>query len=297
MVDSSDSRCKAEPRERVLMRHLWSRAAVVLACGVGLTAQGDSFALVVRMSAYVDTFQRDFGSMVAEERYEQNVRRIPSAVTRSSRGGPESTVLRSDFLLVRVPGEGWMPFRDVFERDGKKVGDRDQRLAELFLKADRSTFDQAQKIMSEGARYNIGNVDRNINLPTLPITFLTPTHRTRFTFNLGKADDDGQVVEYVETGRPTYVRTTGGRDLPVYGRYWVDPATGTIRRTELHAVDTGVEAHITVTYQLDAGANLWVPLRMEERYRRPNDAWEVVGTATYSRFRKFQVSTSEELAQ
>ena len=284
------------------MRQVWSCAAVALACAAGIAAQGvtapgDSFALVVRMSAYVETFQRDFGSMVAEERYEQHVRRSQSAVTRQSRGGPDSTVLRSDFLLVRVPGEGWMPFRDVFERDGKKVGDRDQRLADLFLKADRSAFDQAQKIMSEGARYNIGNVDRNINLPTLPISFLTPTHRTRFTFTLGKAEDDGQIVEYTETSRPTYVRTTGGRDLPVYGRYWVDTGTGTIRRTEMHAIDTSVEAHITVTYQLDAGTNLWVPSRMEERYHRRNDAWEVVGTATYSRFRKFQVSTSEELAQ
>jgi hypothetical protein len=279
------------------MRHLWSCAAVALACGAGLVAQDDAFALVVRMSAYVETFQRDFGSMVAEERYEQHVRRSPSSLDRRARGDPDSTVLRSDFLLVRVPGEGWTPFRDVFERDGKKVGDRDQRLADLFLKADRSAFDQAQKIMSEGARYNIGNVDRNINLPTLPISFLTPSHRTRFTFTLGKVEDEGQIVDYTETSRPTYVRTTGGLDLPVYGRYWVDSGSGTIHRTEMHAVDIRVEAHITVTYRLDAGTNLWVPARMEERYRRRNDPWEVTGTATYSRFRKFQVSTSEELAQ
>ncbi len=260
------------------------------------TAQGDVFALVQKMSAYVETFQRDFGSMVAEERYEQDVRRMPSANTRSNRGGPESTILRSDFLLVRVPGEGWLPFRDVFERDGKKIGDRDDRLADLFLKGDRSAVDQATKIMAEGARYNIGNVDRNINLPTLPVTFLTPTHRTRFTFELGKTDEYGTVVSYTETGRPTYVRTTGGRDLPVYGRYWVDDKTGTIQRTELHAVDIGVEAHITVTYQPDPGTGLWVPVRMDERYRKPKDSWEVVGAATYSRFRKFQVSTSEEVA-
>jgi hypothetical protein len=252
----------------------------------------------MRMAIYVETFQRDFGSMVAEERYEQDMRRIPSALTSSSRGGgPDRTVLVSDFLLVRVPGEGWLPFRDVFERDGKKLGDRDERLAEIFLKGDRSAIDQATKIMAEGARYNIGNVNRNINLPTLPITFLTPAHRTRFTFSLGKPDDGATVVEYTETARPTYVRTTGGRDLPVYGRYWVDEKTGTIRRTELHAVDTGVEAHITVTYQPDPGTGLWVPVRMDERYRRPRDSWEVVGAATYSKFRRFQVSTSEELAQ
>jgi hypothetical protein len=34
---------------------------------------------------------------------------------------------------------------------------------------------------------------------------------------------------------------------------------------------------------------------MEERYRRQKDSNEVRGVATYSRFRKFQVSTSEEV--
>ena len=81
------------------------------------------------------------------------------------------------------------------------------------------------------------------------------------------------------------------------GRFWVDEATGTVRRTELDAVDTTVDAHIKVTYRLDDGLRLWVPVRMEERYRNRHSTAEVRGVATYSRFRKFQVSTSEELAQ
>jgi len=52
-----------------------------------------------------------------------------------------------------------------------------------------------------------------------------------------------------------------------------------------------------VTYQKDDGIGLFVPARMEERYRRPRDPIEVYGVATYSRFRRFQVSTSEELAK
>jgi hypothetical protein len=35
---------------------------------------------------------------------------------------------------------------------------------------------------------------------------------------------------------------------------------------------------------------------MEEVYKRGRDSVEVVGTATYSRFRRFTVSTSEDLA-
>ena len=67
-------------------------------------------------------------------------------------------------------------------------------------------------------------------------------------------------------------------------------------RSELDAIDTGVDAHITVTYHKDEGIGGFVPARMEERYRRPRDPLEVHGIATYSRFRRFQVSTREELA-
>jgi hypothetical protein len=258
--------------------------------------------LLERASRYVESFQRSFGTVVAEERYEQTLRRVPGANTTSVQrggGGPMQTVLVSDFLLVQVPGEGWLPFRDVFERDGRQVRDRQERLATLFLKgASRSAFDQARAIMDEGARYNIGNVARNINVPTLPLPFLTAVHRPRFSFKAGKRDDNdpGVVIEFKETGKPSFISTTGGRDLPVSGRFWVDERDGTILRTELHAVDTGVEAHIDVTYEPDAGTGLRVPVKMEERFRRARDPMEVRGVATYSRFRRFQVNTSEELA-
>jgi len=267
--------------------------------------------LLARAGAYVESFQRNFGSVVAEERYEQTLRRAPGATTTSvprGGGGPTDTVLASDFLLVQIPGEGWLPFRDVFERDGKQVRDRQERLAALFLKgSSRNALDQARAIMDESARYNIGNVARNINVPTLVLPFLTAEHRKRFTFKTGKLDDDDTrnirleadslaVIEFKETGRPTFISTTGGRDLPANGRVWIDARDGAVLRTELHAIDTGVEAHIVVTYEPDAGTGLRVPVRMEERFRRARDPMEVRGVATYSRFRRFQVSTSEELA-
>ena len=68
-------------------------------------------------------------------------------------------------------------------------------------------------------------------------------------------------------------------------------------RTELDAVDTSVEAHIIVTYQPDAGHRAVRP-GAHGRAVSPRRATrsEVRGVATYSRFRRFQVSTSEELA-
>jgi hypothetical protein len=267
--------------------------------------------LLRRAGAYVESFQGSFGSVVAEERYEQTLRRVPgSSTTTVQRGGtgPVHTVLVSDFLLVQVPGEGWLPFRDVFERDGKQVRDRQERLAALFLNgSSRGAFEQARAIMGEGARYNIGNVSRNINVPTLPLPFLLAQNRSRFSFKVGKRDEpsDGRVrlqadpsvvIEFRETARPTFISTTNQQDLPVSGRFWVDERDGTVLRTEVHAFDTSVEAHIVVTYEPDSSIGLRVPVRMEERMRRARDSMEVRGVATYSRFRRFQVNTSEELA-
>ena len=125
-------------------------------------AQTDVTALVERAVAYVERFQQNFGSVVSEERYEQRLRRIAvpggTSVQQRGGGGPQETTLVSDFLLVEVKGEGWLPFRDVFERDGKPVRDREERLASFFLKGGRNAFGQARAVLDDGARYNIGNI-------------------------------------------------------------------------------------------------------------------------------------------
>ena len=280
------------------MRPALAAAALAFLSPLAGVAQPANQDLIARVGAYVNQFYLSFGSVVAEERYEQAVRRAPGSSTTSVRrgdSGPVATTLVSDFLLVQVPGEGWMPFRDVFERDGQQVRDREERLAKIFLSGTGASLDQARAIMNESARYNIGNVQRNINTPTLVLVFMTDDQRPHFSFKIGKSEDEGVVIEFRETVRPTFVRTSNDRDLPVNGRLWVDEQDGTIHKTELHAVDTNVEAHITVTYTLEPGLGLWVPSRMEERYRAGRDSAEVRGTATYSRFRRFQVKTSENI--
>jgi hypothetical protein len=265
-------------------------------------AQTDLQSVVSRASAFVEDFQKNFGLMVAEERYEQDVRLTTNNILLRGRGAgstaPSRAVLRSDFLLVRTPDGRWMPFRDVFEHNGMPVRDRQDRLAKLFLEDTRDALDQARLIMEESARYNIGgNISRTINLPTMALDFLIEPHRPRFAFTDGGRDETGRIIVYKEQGRPTYIVTTNDRDLPVTGRYWVDEATGRVEKTELDAVDVAVEAHITVTYRTDPASGAWVPGRMEERYVRRGDPNEVRGVATYSNFRRFRVETSEEVAQ
>ena len=272
-------------------------AVLVALAAAALQAADPLDAVMARAGAYVEQYQRDFAMIVSEERYEQEAR-YPAPPMSRTRDLSTRTTLRSDFLLVSNTAGGWLPFRDVFEQDGLPVRDREERLSKLFLADAGSAVSQAGRIVEESARYNLGSLNRNINLPTLALIFLTDTYRGRFAFSDSGRDGAIRVIEFQETGRPTYVSTTGGRDLPVSGRYWVDEASGRVERSELIAVDpAALDAKITVTYRADESAGLWVPAKMEELYKQQTDRSEIRGVATYSRFRRFQVKTTEDIAK
>ena len=260
------------------------------------TPRADLATVVARAAAYAGRFQRQFGSVVAEERYEQ----VSRSVAASPRvgGAMTATTLRSDFLLVQLrPGE-WMPFRDVFERDGRPVRDRQDRLAKLFLSGTTDdALARARDISTESSRYNIGNGTRTINIPMLPLMFLADDVRGGITFTEGKRDESAaeRIVDFKEVARPTLIKTTNNRDLPATGRFWIDEATGTLLRGQVRAQDPAVDSEVTVTFQRDETLGMWVPVRMDERFRRGQDGTEVRGTATYTNFRRFQVSTSQTL--
>jgi len=58
------------------------------------------------------------------------------------------------------------------------------------------------------------------------------------------------VVQFVETGRPTIVRTSALQDVPSRGRAWIDPSTGRLLRVQA-TIDTlrRVRCEVDVTFQ------------------------------------------------
>jgi hypothetical protein len=262
-----------------------------------------------RAGKYVVEFQRSLSGVVAEESYVQSVRYPLGTSSRTNQFLPTHRELKSDLLLVRPAGvDRWLQFRDVFEVDGKEVRDRNERLMTLFVRPSTSSAAQVERILNESSRYNIGNLQRTVNAPVLALVILDPANQSRFRFKrvphgdlqLGrgtpKPPDSVWVVEYREVEKETLIRTTNGGDLPTRGRFWIEPATGQVAASEMIAEDPIIKGTIDVEYQIEPAVGLLVPVEMRERYEIRRDGSRVEGTATYGRFRQFQVKVDEKLA-
>jgi hypothetical protein len=99
-----------------------------------------------------------------------------------------------------------------------------------------------------------------------------------------------------------------GGDIAAHGRFLVDPDSGTILRSDMRLDGEGdVLVSIRVSYRFLPAMSLWVPAEMKESYAAlyqpqghltgelPNATEESIDcSATYSHFRRFQVSTEEK---
>lgn len=251
---------------------------------------------------YVAAFHRQFSGIAAEETYLQE----SMNPQRSASSEHRRRTLRSDLLLVR-PGVAprYVELRDVFEVDGEAVRDRRLRLERLL--GDSQAGDTLAAIIRESARYNIGKVERNVNTPLLPLSFLSKGSQPRFRFTqvetgqpvFGDTDQapanelpvfrvstEIWTVRYEERAKNTVIKTPDGRDLPVRGRFWINPATGAVLISELIVPGVGVHATITTSYQSEPLMGFLVPIEMRELYL--SDRERITGSASYGRFRPLQ---------
>ena len=284
--------------------------ALVLAAALPTSAQEPSLATVLeRAGAYITEFEHQLSSIVAEENYMQLLRRAGSGFV----AGPGHREMQSDLLLVKPAGSAeWMQYRDVFEVDGDRVRDRDQRLVQLFLEPPASVAEQKAAILRESARYNIGTIARTLNTPVLALTALEPANQARFTFHRTndrrpttaadakapgyfRVTTEMWVVGFEETRRDTIIRTTEGKDVKSRGRFWIEPSTGRVLMSELVVNTRVAKAIVDVSYQSEPLLGLLVPVEMRESYEAVNGE-RIEGTATYGRFRQFQVKVDETLA-
>jgi len=284
---------------------VWRFSTILLvlaaaAAGAAAPQAPDVDPLLDRVSDYVAAYERTFVGVVAEETYRQEMK--PPRAGTDARGFPiesrsQRRDLKSDVLLVRAPaGDRWMQFRDVYEVDGKAVRDRPERLAKLFLEPSADARRQVDEITAASARYNIGSVNRNINLPVLALTILEPENRAWFTFRLGRKSATTTELEYREERSGTLIRTSGDQPMPAHGHVTVETATGRILATKLAADDASLRAQIDVTYASDPSVDILVPREMREKYTT-KDGSTTEGRATYANFRRYQVKVEEKIGR
>lgn len=278
------------------MRRIFSITLVVLGCGAIPSADDTPSLKTVmrRAAAYVDAYGQRASIVVATERYTQRL-----TTDRSDTTTERSLV--SEFAIVRVEANrAWIGFRDVIEVDGRRLGDRQDRLIEV-LTTSSGGLDEARQISDESSRFNIGSIERNFNVPTASLFFFTPDRLERFKFALKDRRPGAWQVGFRETGKPTLIRTLDGMSVASEGSLWVDPVEGTIVRTKLHVREFGDKhsepqhgsADIEVSYRLVRELGMWLPATMSEAYEavERSGAWNrITGRAEYSNYRRFETS-------
>lgn len=274
--------------------------AVVVAIAltsVSVGAQKDATplpTLLERAATYLTGYEKAFAAVVSEERYIQSLR-VKRASTLSSLGAVgtnDQRVTRADVIAVVDTGHDWMSFRDVFSVDGRSVRDRDERLQKLFLDPKGDPLQKARQIADEGARFNLGTLARNVNFPSMPLTFLAVQNQMRSRF---KRSGDKKIngvqtveVEFAEQDRPSIVRS-GTEDVAARGHFWLEPSSGRVMRSNVTFESRDFNCEITVTFGFIEKIKMWVPVDMEDTVIDPREV--ITGRAAYSNFRKFGVST------
>jgi hypothetical protein len=260
-------------------------------------AQPSADAIVAKASAYVVQYESALGGLVAEEDYTQHL--YPRRVFANSGPPRQTRRLKSDFMLVKfTTDEPWIPFRDVISVDGKPVGDRDARLERLFLQPGAQARQSASRITDEGARYNLGSMHRNVNVPVLSLDYLKPDNAARCRFgNPRRETIDGTVawkIDYTERDGPTVIRDgRNGGNVPASGTFWIRDADGAVVRSIMRTANRVSDLEIDVKYCQAPSIAVLVPCRMSEHYNVR--AEQVTGTATYTNIRQFKVTTTESI--
>jgi hypothetical protein len=292
-------------------------ASIALALAVFERAKGRELEpsvpeLMAGVAAYVQQFSERFATLVGDEQYTQSTQygQSTSRFGDQARGipGADRRRMQSEVLLVWLPSErSWLTARNVRRVDGKAIADSGRRLEALLADSTLEWPARVRRLRDEGARFDIGRLDRNFADPNTVLQLLDVKTQPRFEFTIRDHDPVGGTsawrVAFKERGQPTVIRVNG-RDVPSSGELWIADADHAVLRTRLTLSDTNFSlrttAAINVSYRFDQRLAVWVPAEMREVYEQRgrgtyrgrlalfDDRIEAV--ATYGSFRRFETA-------
>jgi VWFA-related protein len=178
-----------------------------------------------KLASYVAAYGQNTQAVLAIEKYTQYL----DDATRPRR-------LTSEFALVKTGAARWLGYRDVIEVDGNAVADRRDRLLNI-LKTSSNPLEEAGRLVADSARFNVGPVIRNFNVPTTALLFFDGAGLARFGFTRKGTKTINGVetweIAFRETAVPTLITTRAGVSVPAQGTLWISPEDGIVVRTRL----------------------------------------------------------------
>lgn len=252
-------------------------------------------ALLEGAGEYALRYPEGLRDAVAEEVSTQWLRTDYSSGGASTTTQTVARTWRAELVTAPTPGRlPWETFRDVVEVDGVSLGDREGRLVRLLSTGSSDALTEAQRMQDDSSRHNLGAFHRSVNLPTLALLLLLPENHDRLKLTRGGeraiAGRRGVEVKFREVAEPTLVRDDRGRDVPSSGRFWIDPSSGAVLRSEVEyalplydAQDPNLRqrGYVVTDYRAEPGFDVLVPDTMKELWTTPT---RVEATARYPRY-------------
>ena len=283
-------------------------SAGVLAALVAVVASSqpqsspELISVVQRATEYVTQYEAELGNLIGSEEYVQNAVWLAP----SGRGGNPMVAKRSqrrvssDFLIIQV-GPEWAALRKANRVDGSKVKESEPAFEDSFDNSPEANHKRLLEMKAESTRYNIGDIIRSINLPTVALKVLRESEVSRFAFeHAGSSKIEGVqtwVVRFREQVSPTLVIGGQGEFLYSSGTLWIEPETGRVLRTEFSVENryapSRVKARSVVTYSEGKNIKLLVPSLMDEHYESEFNTVDC--KAYYSNFRPFEVEVKFDI--
>lgn len=265
-------------------------AATLTASSISAQSKPSLDELLDRLGKYLEEYESQLSSVVAHEVFTQRVYTNRGTRTSSVR------VLESDVGFLRLPGGAeWLGFRDVKKIDSRAIQNSTFTMSDVMLAVPDAS--KARTIAVASARHNLG-LPRTINVPTAPLDIIHPRHRGQLRYEIGREVKVGGertvVVDFVETGRPTFVREPTGLNLVSSGKVWIGPESGAVWRiewtyqAEMRDSIAPPPPSLRVEFAPHKDLGIMVPTEMIEVFSVTESRGE--GRAVYKDFRRFGTS-------
>lgn len=274
-------------------------AAALLSAQPAPQAVEPDLAYTVRVaSAWTSRFTQNLSGLLFREKYLQKVQGgrpgTQGVISNMSRSG--SLLTEANVFLLRAEATSeFVLFRDVYHANGRDITNHTERLETLLADGSDRAVEQAKRLTDASAAFNLGSVNRNVNIPTMGLRYLEAGVVGGVRFKVAGRETvqglDTVIVDFEEIASPTLVRGTFDTDVPARGRYWIHAGSGSVPRAHVDFAGVDVNGRMEIDLMMHPQLAAWVPKEMTEVWRAVGQ--RITGLAQYDRYQRLSVSTGE----